>query len=170
MSGSKLATFIASLEAAWRDLQAFVAMVTPDQASKQDQAGWSVKDHLAHLAAWEDSVVILFQGGRRHEALGIEEPFYAAGSFDEINEVIRARLEDTSIEEAIRNLEGAHHQLMGHLSTLSDADLKAKARQFFPQAPGNDDRSLASLLWDNTGGHFAEHLEWMRDLVGTRDA
>jgi len=166
MSNSELAKFTASIDAAWENLHSFLAAVTPGQASKRDQAGWSVKDHVMHLAVWEDSVAILFRGGRRHEALGVEEPFYAAGNLDEINDVIKVRLEGTPLQEAIRNLEGAHKQLMGHLRTLRDADLNAKAREFFPQAPRNDDRLLASLLWDTTGRHFSEHLEWMRDLVG----
>ena len=84
----------------------------------------------------------------------------------EINEVIKVRLKGITLQEAIRNLERAHKQLMGHLRTLRDADLDAKAREFFPQAPGNDDRPLTSLIWDNTGGHFTEHLAGMRDLVG----
>ena len=166
MSNSELAKFTASIDAAWKDLHAFLAAVTPSQASKRDPAGWSVKDHVAHLAVWEDSVAILFRGGRRHEALGVEGPFYAAGSFDEINEVIKVRLEGTTLQEAIRDLEGAHNQLMGHLRILRDADLNAKAREFFPQAPRNDERSLIALIWDNTGGHFTAHLEWMCDLVG----
>jgi hypothetical protein len=166
MSSFELSKFTASIDAAWKDLHAFLAAVTPSQALVRDQAGWLVKDHVTHLAVWEDSVTILFRGGRRHEALGIAEPFYAAASFDEINEVIRVRLEGTALQEAIQNLEAAHRQLMGHLGALRDADLNAKAREFFPQLPRNDDRLLASLIWDVTGGHFAEHLEWMHDLVG----
>ena len=166
MSNSELAKFTASIDAAWQNLHAFLAAVTPDQASKRDQAGWSVKDHVTHLAVWEDSVAILFRGGCRHEALGIEEPFYAASSFDEINEVIKIRLESTTFPEAIRNLEIAHRQLMGQLRTLGNADLNEKARELFPQAPRNDERPLASLVWDNTGRHFIEHLEWLHALVG----
>lgn len=166
MSDSELAKFVASVDAAWKDLCSFLAAVTPGQASKRDPAGWSVKDHVAHLAVWEDSVDILFRGGRRHEALGIEETFYAAANIDEINEVIKVRLEGTALPEAILKLEAAHKQLMGHLRTLRDADLNAKACEFFPQAPRNDDRLLSSLIWANTGGHFTEHLAWMRVLVG----
>jgi hypothetical protein len=166
MFDSDVAGLAASIDAAWQDLHSFLAAVTPGQASKRDPAGWSVQDHVAHLAVWEESVAILFRGGRRHEALGIEEPLYTAGSFDEINEVIRVRFEGTTLQEAVKNLEGAHKQLMVHLSTLRDADLNAKARELFPQAPRNDERTLISLIWANTGGHFAEHLEWMRDLVG----
>jgi len=58
MSNSELAVFTASIDAAWKDLRSFLAAVTPSQASKRDQAGWSVKDHVTHLAVWEDSVVI----------------------------------------------------------------------------------------------------------------
>jgi hypothetical protein len=169
MPNTELAKFTASIDAAWKDLHSFLAALTPGQESERDQAGWSVKDHVAHLAIWEESVVILFRGGRRHEALGIEEPFYTASSFDEINEVIKVRLEGTALQEAIRSLEGAHGRLMGHLRTLRDADLNTKAREFFPQLPGNDERLLASLIWDNTGRHFTEHLEWMRNLAGKRD-
>ena len=56
--------------------------------------------------------------------------------------------------------------VVGRLGTLRGCDLSAKAREFLPQAPRNDDRSLASLIWDITGGHFAGHLEWVRDLAG----
>ncbi len=165
MSNSELAKFTASIDAAWKDLHSFLAAVTPAQASKRDPAGWSVKDHVTHLVAWEDSVIILFQGGRRHEALGIKESLFTTGNIDEINEVIKVRLEGTALQEAIRNLEGIHSQLMGHVRTLRDADLNVKAREFFPQAPRNDDRPLIALIWDNTGGHFTEHLGWMHDLV-----
>jgi len=165
MSNSELVKFTASIDAVWKDLHSFLAAVTPSQTSRRDQAGWSVADHVTHLAVWEDSVAILFRGGRRHEALAIEEAFYAAGNFDEINEVIKVRLEGIALQEAIRNLEGAHRQLMGYLRTLRDADLDAEAREFFPQAPRNEDRALTTLIWDNTGRHFTEHLEWMRDLV-----
>jgi len=41
-----------------------------------DPAGWTAKDHLAHLAAWERSMVHLLQGRPRHEGLGVEEAVY----------------------------------------------------------------------------------------------
>jgi hypothetical protein len=59
MSHSELAKFTASIGAAWKDLHSVLAAVTPSQASKRDQAGWSVKDHVAHLAVWEDSVCVI---------------------------------------------------------------------------------------------------------------
>ena len=53
MSNSELAKLVASVDAAWKDLHSFLAAVTSSQASKRDQAGWSVRDHVTHLAAEE---------------------------------------------------------------------------------------------------------------------
>jgi len=154
-----------AIDAAWQELQAFLAVVTADQAAKRDPAGWSVADHVAHLAVWEDSVTILFQGGRRHEGLGLEEPVYAAGDYDLMNERIRARTEGATLQEAMRSLQGSHARLMAALAGLGEADLEAKVCEFFPQAPRKDGRSLARIVWDISGGHFADHLAWMRELV-----
>jgi len=117
------------------------------------------------LAVWEDSVTVLFRGGRRHEALGIDESVYSAGAFDDINEAIKKRLEALPLTQAMHQLDQGHAQLVTSLSTLSDADLKSTVRDYFPSAPRTDERPLTSLIWDNSGGHFVEHLEWMRELA-----
>lgn len=160
---------VLSIDSAWKDLLSFLSDVTPVQASARDSAGWSVKDHVSHMAVWEDSVAVLFRGGHRHEALGIEESAYAGADFDEINEFIRGRFETLPHHQAIQQLERVHTDFMSHLRALTDPDLKSPVREFFPRAPRADDRPLTSLIWDNTAGHFTEHLEWMRKLVGGAD-
>jgi hypothetical protein len=156
---------LASVDSAWQDLYSFLSALSPSQASLRDHVGWSVKDHVTHLAVWEDSVTVLFRGGRRHEALGIDESVFSAGAFDEINEAIKSRLEAIPLTQAMHQLDQGHSQLMARLSALSDADLMSTVRDTFPSAPRTDERPLASLIWDNTGGHFVEHLEWMRELA-----
>jgi hypothetical protein len=118
------------------------------------------------MAVWEDSVAVLFRGGHRHEALGVDQAIYAVGDFDQINQAIKERFDSTSLPQAVHRLEQAYGQLMASLRSLSQADLQTSVRDFFPQAPRTDDRPLTSILWDNTGGHFTEHLAWMRDLIG----
>ncbi|HSB89555.1 MAG TPA: DinB family protein [Anaerolineales bacterium] len=162
---TSIAELLASVDSAWQNLHSFLAALSPSQASVRDHAGWSVKDHVTHLAVWEDSVTVLFRGGGRHEALGIDESVYSAGAFDDINDAIKKRLEAIPLAQAVHQLEQGHTQLVASLSTLSDADLKSNVRDFFPTAPRTDERPLTSLIWDNTGGHFVEHLEWMRELA-----
>ena len=38
----------------------------------RDPAGWAVKDHLMHVAAWEDAFVARLEGRPTHEALGLD--------------------------------------------------------------------------------------------------
>lgn len=161
-----LPEFIIAIDSAWQDLLAFLSTVTPSEALARDDAGWTVKDHVTHLAVWEDSVAVLFRGGARHEALGIDELVYAGGDFDQINEAIKERFPATSLTQAIQQLQQAHAQLTASLQSLADADLKTTVRDFFPQAPRTDDRPMTTIIWDNSAGHFNEHLEWLRVLIG----
>lgn len=154
-----------AIEAAWAELQAFVAGLTEKQVWLQDDHGWTIKDHLTHLAVWEDSVAVLFRGGRRHEALGIDEATYAKASFDEINEVIKDRQKHMSLREVTAQLGQVQGALMARVRSLSDADLDRTVRDFFPQAPRSDDRRMIDFLHENTAAHSSEHLPWMQALL-----
>ena len=53
----------ASIDHWWDALQAVIGRYTEAELTgPTDAAGWTVKDHLAHLAAWERSMVFLFEG------------------------------------------------------------------------------------------------------------
>jgi hypothetical protein len=170
-----------AIDEAWAELQGFLSSITPTQESRKDANGWAVKDHVTHIAAWEASVAILFQGGRRHDALGVDEAFYLATglghllgpqrptekdiSFDEINEVIKTRHQDLTLSEALTMMHDAHNGLMVDARSLTEANLHTTVSEFFPQAPQGDDRTMATFIFDNTADHYLEHLQWMKDLV-----
>jgi len=163
---STLPHLLKAIDSAWKDLTAFIRALPPSDASKPDKNNWTVKDHVTHITVWEDSVAVLFRGGLRHDALGIDERFYTAASFDQINEVIKERYQTLPLAQAIQQLEHVHDELMARVSALSETDLKTTVRDFFPQAPRTDDRTMMTFLYDNTADHFTEHLEWMVDLTG----
>jgi len=163
---SKHAELITAIDSAWEELLSFLHTVVSSHVSTRDDNGWTVKDHVTHIAVWEDSVSILFRGGLRHEALGIDESSYLVSSFDQINEVIRERFKAIPLTQAIRQLEEVHSELMTRVTALSEADLKTTVRDYFPQAPRTDDRPMMTFIYDNTADHFIEHLQWMRELLG----
>ena len=63
---------LANIQREWDSLQAYLITLTPDLVTRPtDAAGWTVKDHVAHLAVWEDSMNALLNGRSRAEFLGI---------------------------------------------------------------------------------------------------
>jgi hypothetical protein len=147
-------------------LETFLAALTEVQSSLQDDHGWTVLDHLTHIAVWEDSVAVLFRGKPRFEALGVDEAFYAEASFDEINEIVRKRSQGTQLGQARADWVRIHDELMGRIRSLSEAEVTRRVSDFFPQAPRTDDRLVIDLLYENTAQHINEHLPWMQAIAG----
>ena len=157
------------IETAWADLLSFLDGLSDRQMTEvRDDQGWNVKDHIIHMAAWEESVAYLFEGRPRHEALGIDESQFANASFDEINAIMRDQRKRTDLSSALAEFRRVHGGLVAHMQALSDADLKEQVATFFPQAPTSDERQVLDLLYDNTAHHFAEHLGWIKALVASR--
>lgn len=160
-----LADLLRSIDSSWAQLEPFLAGLTEKQAIMQDDQGWTVRDHVTHMAVWEESVAVLFDGKPRHEALGIDEAFYAEASFDEINEIIRKRTQSMPLGQALAEWKRAHHELMARVRSLSEDELTRRVRDFFPQAARTDDRLVIDFLHENTAAHIDEHFPWMRAIV-----
>jgi len=156
------------IDKAWSALDALLAALTETQmTSLQDQNGWSVKDHLTHVAVWEDSVSALFEGKPRHQGLGIDESAYSTASIDEMNALIRERQGDKPLSSAMEHLRSSHRTLMSSVRGLSDADLKRQARELFPTVPQSDRKRLIDIIYENTAEHFDEHRGWIEGLVAS---
>lgn len=57
-----IAELVARIEAAWNALEAQIAQYPEDVLTgPTDAAGWTIRDHLAHLTAWEASVLGFIQ-------------------------------------------------------------------------------------------------------------
>lgn len=161
---STVADLDRALAAAWSDLASFLAGLSEADLLAEDAAGWTIKDHLTHLVAWEDSVAALFQGRQRHQGLGIDADFYAQASFDAINDVIMQAQRHLTLGQALASLRQSHDALLAGIRSLSDADLQRTVADLFPQAARDDDRQVSEVIDGNSAGHFAEHLEWMQAI------
>lgn len=160
-----LAQLKADIDTAWEELSAFLSGLSEKQlTSPRDREGWTVKDHLTHLMAWEESVIVLFKGNPRHVGLGVDRALYAAGSFDLINASIQQQRKDIPIQSVMDGLLSTHEELMRRLDLVTDDDLNRPTRVLFPGAAADETRSLAGIVLDNTAEHFREHLHWIRVL------
>ncbi len=157
-----------------RDMADVIARINADYAALTatldgwtEAQGWTVKDHITHLAAWEQSMVSLFQGRPRHEGLGVSAALYESDAIDAINAAIRERHKDVSLAEARGLLADAHRQTLAALDALTFDDLFKPYSHFLPDERGDDDGSpIIGRLRGNTFGHYAEHLPWMTAIAG----
>jgi hypothetical protein len=158
---------LADIERAWRHLNGALERLTEEQmTARQDGQGWTVKDHIVHMAAWERSVVFLLQGKPRHEGLGVDEGLYLEGTEDEINAVIQQQRQGLSLAEALSQLRDVHEQMLELLQALTDVDLLRPYRHYLPEEPGEGDGPPAiNLVYGNTADHFAEHQGWIEELA-----
>lgn len=161
------AELLADIEQAWTALNAALDRLTQvEQTGPKDAQGWTVKDHLVHLAAWERSVIFMLQGKPRHAGLGVEEDLYLSKDYDRINAEIFQQHREQALDETMTQLNGTHQQMLELLQGLTDEDLHRPYRHYLPDEPGEGNGPPAlNIIYGNTAEHFAEHLEWITQVV-----
>ena len=159
------AELMEKIDSTWTALQDALDRLDEIQLTMaKDNAGWAVKDHIYHLAAWERSVVYLLQGQPRYAGLEVDEALYRDGSYDEINAAIFQRGANLPAEEARAQLGDVHGQMMALLEELSETDLCKPYGDYLP-AEGEGGPAVINLVNGNTADHFAEHLGWIEALA-----
>jgi uncharacterized protein (TIGR03083 family) len=148
----------AALEATLQPLSA-AQMTTP-----APHDGWSVKDHLAHLTAWEQGIVALLQHRPRWAAMGLEEG--AIGDEDEINAMLHQAAKERPLAEVLAAFHDSYSQMLVTLDGLTDADLFRTYSHYQPEEPGEDDgRPIIGWIIGNTYEHYDEHRGWIEALI-----
>jgi len=164
------AELLSEIDTSWAEFNAALDRLTEEQMTAiRDPHGWSVKDHLVHLAAWERSVAVLLQGRPRHEGLGVTEDVWLTGDDDTINAAIQAERKDIPLSEARTELREVHGQLMSLIEPMTGDDLYKANSDFLPGEPGErDERPVIGMIYGNTADHFREHQGWIESLVSQR--
>ena len=163
------AELLARLDREWRDLQAVLGQFTAAQMTvPPDPQGWTVKDHVIHLMAWERTAVFFLQSKPRHEGLGVDEAVFWRGNFDEINDIIYRRTKDAALADVLADFRQVHQDLLALIAPLDDDALRLSYRHYLPSEPHKGDDGPPALyeIYVNSAGHYAEHLPWMQTLAG----
>jgi uncharacterized protein (TIGR03083 family) len=155
------------IEAGWKQLGELVKQVEDAAGLNRVGAdGWTVKDHLAHIAAWEHSLLALLEGRDRSGAMGLNEPLE---EIDSINEAIRKLHETDSPEEALGYFRDSHARLIAALARLDDADLQEPYSHYQPK-DSDEKRPVVGWVAGNTYEHYAEHVDWINHLINESSA
>jgi hypothetical protein len=157
------------IERSWDELNALVVSLGPSGLSLTGSDGWAVKDHLIHVAAWEHSLLALLEGADRRSAMGVGPN---VDETDAINAAVWSLHRYKTPEQAVDYFRRTHSLLMKRLAGLSDQDLQRPYNQFQPNDPRDpgDDRAALDWVKGNTYEHYAEHIDWINQLVSDSSA
>lgn len=154
---SSKADLMDQINETWDAFQGTVASVDPALALEPGSDGWSVRDQVTHISAWERSVLALLRGESRAAAVGVAPEVYASAHIDQINARIQAVSAHLSLAEALTQAEVTHAALLTELDRLSWEDLHRPYSHFQPDSPPDEARPVIGWVLGNTIEHYPEH-------------
>ena len=135
----------------------------------RDEAGWSIKDHLDHLAVWQEGVATLLERRPRYarfEAMGVDVATVEASTEDELNAIIRERTARPTLADTRTFLRQSQEHLLHALSGLSEDALLRGYSYFQPDFPDEDSgRPITAWVTGNSNAHYREHLPWIQAIA-----
>lgn len=157
------------IHAEWAALEQLVHSLTPAQMTAPGPETWSVKDHLAHLAAWQHILIAQHLQRRSFaEAAGMDEAALVAtrGMTAEtgLNDYFYRRDKDLPLDDVLAAYAAAHQQVLAALEPLPEADL------FKPLYPQTSDRLLLDYIISDTYWHYWEHRVIIAAITGRAGA
>jgi hypothetical protein len=145
------AELLANIQAGYDQLEALLATLSEEQMTTPGVNGsWSVKDNLAHLAAWQN-----YQAARQEGVLsGIEPPDPALGleTEDEINDYYYQQNKERPLADVVADFRKSYQRVLAATEALSWEALNDP----FPWA---DNVPVGAYTIGNTHGHYDLHRE-----------
>ena len=159
--------FLARYATSWNALESLVSGYDMEQmVVPADAAGWNVRDHLAHLCAWEATMIAFLRKEHQWGACGLTEGEYNTDNIDISNEILRQMTLNVSPAEALDMLKETNAEFLDTLAATSDADLASRAGDFHPDWKDKlKDVTVLHAIGGDTREHFDEHRPWIERIV-----
>ncbi len=131
-----------------------------------DDAGWSARDHLHHLAAWEEFQIVRQSGGDPYAIFGLldratyDELVAREPDFRAINGHIRQHGKDLSLTEVRAYARRTRADAQGMLAAFTDDALLRPSR---PDDPASD--TFMAVVAGNSYEHDDEHRGYIETLL-----
>lgn len=150
----------------WRRLTDLVEGIDPTTFVQSVKDEWSPKDHVAHVAAWEEYLLAILEKRDRHRSMGVGD--LRGKETDEINDAVFQTRRHLAPDEVRASLAETHRNVRAAIEALSDADLRRPRSDFQPaereDGETGDESLLDEIEW-NTWGHYDKHIEWLTALI-----
>ena len=102
-----------------------LAHLTPRQMTQPGvtRGGWSVKDVLAHLVAWQQLNLGWYAAGLRGETPAMPAPGYTLRDLPRLNQMLYRKHHRRSLSAVTKDYVVYHEKVVALIETLADTDL-----------------------------------------------
>jgi hypothetical protein len=145
------------VEAGWRPFRAAAAALADEDFDEVTPSGWTIKEMLAHVAFWEETVAPFVDGMLRGGDWPDQADWHGGGGFDRTSgwppaEVHNAReaawARARPAADVVARWDRAHARCLALVRDLSDAEAA--------------DARFAEAVQAQTYGHYPEHVAELR--------
>ncbi len=151
------ASLLTRVRAARAALEQVVTRLDEAALTQPGPDGWSIKDHLFHIAAWLRKTTAMLNGQPGHQALGVPAALFDSGDEDGINARLQQRSAPLPLADVLAEFRATHADILAYIEAQPEARLSA------PYAPADTDdpRTVIDAIASNTYEHDEEHLGWI---------
>lgn len=161
----QLAGGLDKIASKWAELASLTDPLSDAEFLQPRADGWSPRDHVVHVTAWERSLLALLRGESRAAAVGLTDAEHDALEIEGINARILALAAHLSPPEVRRRASKTHAELLTLLHSLTDEDVNLPYSHYQPTAGSNGD-PVFNWIGGNTFGHYEEHIGWLSKIPG----
>ncbi len=147
---------LAWIDRDWRAYTAWLDAIDPARVEVAGPFGWSVKDVVANIAAWERGAGALLRRQSRYAAMGITD-LAAGASVDQINAVLFEQTRHQTFTRTWAEAETAHAELRTLLDRVSWDHLTMPVSRYHPAMTVTNDSTVLAYVAGDTYEHYAEH-------------
>ena len=122
-----------------------------------DANGWTVKDHVAHLVAWQRRLLSWFADDAAGRTPARPEPGHTFDDLDALNARDYERARERTRGEILSDFQEAHLAIMRIVEWMTDEDLAAPERFAWLGFPASH------VIAGNSFGHYREHMTVFED-------
>src|SRR3954453_11816459 len=162
------ANLIERINGAWSTLEGGLTGSEEEALTTLGGDGWSVKDHLAHLEAWERYLLPVLERRSPSTALGINLATIRSTEDDPLNELIREPTKTQPLAQVVADLRNTHDRLLAAIAALPEDDLERPAAHYQPDELADDPDSIARWITHICDEHLREHVDWIQRLTASR--
>lgn len=140
----------------WERLGSLLARMTPAQLETPLESGWSPKDHIAHITAWERYLIVTVVGGQpAHSGLGLAAE-QAEGDIDTVNELLVQAAANKTLAEVQAEAAAVHAEARAAVAGIQWSEWHNQLREW-----NGEQRSMLDWIAGNSYDHYLEHWQWL---------